>query len=164
MSDLITRHLCLYKAEKDANTKMLAALESVPETARSNPRFARALTLAEHIRVARQRILVRLTGGDPSGLDPFPENVPLEDLRERFAETEAGWIAYLASLTTETLTETVSLPRGDGSFVTFPKEAWLDHLALHAPYHRGQVHLLIDELGGETINTDYILWITNQTQ
>ena len=37
-------------------------------------------------------------------------------------------------------------------------EGQIAQLVGHAFYHRGQISLLVDELGGETVDTDYLFW------
>ncbi|MGC4045162.1 MAG: DinB family protein [Armatimonas sp.] len=37
-------------------------------------------------------------------------------------------------------------------------EVQIVQLIGHAPYHRGQVALLVDQLGGEVVDTDYADW------
>jgi uncharacterized damage-inducible protein DinB len=46
---------------------------------------------------------------------------------------------------------------GEGEF-SLPIEVQIVQLIGHASYHRGQVALLVDQLGGETVDTDYADW------
>ncbi len=52
---LLERYRAWYEYEKDCNDKMLAMLESVPEANRSDPRFQRAVTLADHLAACREK-------------------------------------------------------------------------------------------------------------
>ena len=46
---LLERYRLWYEHEKDCNAKMLAMLESVPETNRTDARFQQAVSLADHL-------------------------------------------------------------------------------------------------------------------
>ena len=50
----IERYRVLYEYEKDCNRKLLAMLDSVPEPSHSDPRFQRAVTLADHLAACRE--------------------------------------------------------------------------------------------------------------
>jgi uncharacterized damage-inducible protein DinB len=39
-----------------------------------------------------------------------------------------------------------------------PVEVQVIQLFGHASYHRGQIALLVDQLGGEVVDTDYVDW------
>ncbi len=48
-----------------------------------------------------------------------------------------------------------SVPEANRSDVRFQQAVTL---AGHASCHRGQIALLVDQLGGETVDTDYVYW------
>jgi uncharacterized damage-inducible protein DinB len=155
---IVERFQTWYEAERDANEKMLTMLESVPEDHRSDPKFKKAVDLAAHLAACRENWLSRFLeeGKDPFAL--FPANVPLEKLRPMFAAAEAKWIAYLEAMTEEELARDFEFKGRDGNHYRWNVEGQTVSLVGHAYYHRGQIALLVDELGGKTVDTDYLFW------
>ena len=153
---LIARYRHWYDHERDANAKMLDMIESVPEFARSDARFARALVLAAHLAACRENHLEAFFGRE-AGAEWFPESVALQSLRPRFATLETAWSGYLDSLTDATLVRDISLRDGDFRYL-WNVEGQVFQLLGHAAYHRGQIALLVDDLGGTTVDTDYVDW------
>ena len=153
---LVARHRHWYGHERDANEKMLTMIESVPESARTDPRFGRAVKLAAHLAVCRENFLERFLGRD--GNAPWwPDDVSVDTLRPRYALVEAAWSAYLDSLSETTLIQNFVLKEGGGRYL-WNIEGQAFQLLGHAAYHRGQVVLLVEELGGTTVDTDYANW------
>lgn len=155
---LLERYRLQYEYEKDCNQKMLAMLESVPDSERSDPRFQQAVTLAGHLAACRENWLDYMDGTGDKQVDWFDKKCELPALRPRFLALESQWSDYLARLDEDQLTQDfeLSVP-GEGSF-TLPTEVQIIQLNGHASYHRGQVTLLVDQLGGETVDTDYVFW------
>jgi uncharacterized damage-inducible protein DinB len=154
---LIARYRHWYVQERDANEKMLAMLESVPETARMDARFARAVQLAAHLAACRENYLAILQGREASS-PWWPEDIPFDTLRSRYAYLESAWSAYLGSLSDESLTKNVALQEGTYRY-RWNIEGQVFQLLGHAYYHRGQISLLVDQLGGTTVDTDYVDWV-----
>ncbi len=148
-----------FEHEIDANHAMLKMLQSVPENNRSDSRFQRALDLATHMVLCRQTFLDVFTVASAELQDSFEECANLDALEPRMLAMEDAWRGYLSKLDDTKL---------DGEFEFFDNgerwrmslEAQLFQLVGHAAYHRGQVVLLVDSLGGETWDTDYIGWFT----
>lgn len=150
------RHVFLHEIE--ANHAMLKMLGSVPAENRNDQRFARALGIAAHMVICRNTFLKTMRQRAP--LEPaFEENVDFDTLEGRFRGMEAGWTAYLDEIGDAEVDGRFEFEDGgEGWWIS--REAQLFQLATHAAYHRGQVVLLVDQLGGETFDTDYIEWIT----
>lgn len=153
----IVRYRTWYEQEKASNAKTLEMLASVPEAERSDPRFERALVLAAHLASCRENWLDRMVAGGMNQVDWWPEKLALEDLPARFAALEANWTAYLASLTDQDLDVDFEFPVTGGRY-RWNIEGQIMQLVGHAFYHRGQIALLVDELGGKTVDTDYLFW------
>jgi len=153
---LIARYRHWYAQERAANEKMLTMIESVPEAARSDDRFVRAVTLAAHLAACRENYLEILQGCAFHG-PWWPTDVPVDTLRSRYAQMEAGWNAYLDSLTDDTLVRNFDAEEG-GYRYRWNTEGQIFQLLGHAYYHRGQISLLVDALGGTTVDTDYVDW------
>jgi uncharacterized damage-inducible protein DinB len=158
MMALIDRYRNLYDHEKDCNSKMLAMIDSVPEARREDKRFARALAVAGHLAAGRENWLARLTAQGEHQRDWWPREVEPASLPARFAALENAWTEYLDRLADADLDVEFGFPTKDGGWFSFRKGILIEQLVGHAAYHRGQVALLVDQLGGETVDTDYLQW------
>lgn len=148
-----------FEHEVDANHAMLKMLGSVPKDNRSDPRFQQAVNIAAHMTACRQNFLDVFKGVTEELEIPFAEQADFEKLKGRFAAMESAWTDYLSQIDD-------SKGAGNFEFVDNGRrwrmnlEAQLFQLVGHAAYHRGQVVLLADALGGTTFDTDYIEWFT----
>lgn len=149
----------LYDYERHANDKMLTMISSVPEASRTDPRFQRTLTIAAHLAACRENWLTWMAGEERPIVPWFETDTRLETLRPRYAALEEHWVTYLAALTNDDLEATFSFTEADGNTYRVVRGGQLTQLEGHACYHRGQVALLVDMLGGTTVDTDYIDWI-----
>ncbi len=147
----------MYEYEKDCNRKMLTMIESAPEAKRTDARFQQAVTLADHLAFCREYWLNLLQGADENQGEFFEKTADLTSLRPRFAAIEARWTAYLADLDDAGLSRRFELAFGDFRMDWYV-EGQILQLLCHAPYHRGQIALLMDQLGGETVDTDYLFY------
>ena len=154
----LERYRQLYEYEKDCNCKMLTMLESVPEANRADARFQQAVNLAAHLVACRENWLEHIIGGSLNIVDWFEKASDLATLPPRFAALEARWTDYLANLS-DAQTEQDFEFLENGERFQLSTEVQIIQLVCHAPYHRGQIALLVDQLGGETVDTDYVYWI-----
>lgn len=159
---LIERYRALYEYEKACNIKMLAMLESVPDANRADPRFQQAVGLAGHLAACRENWLDNMQGDGMNQTDWFPNAMELSDLPSRFAALESSWTDYLAALDDVRLAQNFEFPVDGGYRYALGVETQTVQLFAHAPYHRGQIALLVDQLGGEATDTDYVYWITGE--
>src|ERR1043166_3986830 len=147
---LLEHYRALYEYETDCNAKMLAMLESVPEASRSDARFQRAVTLADHLAAGREKWLDYMDGEGRNQIAWWDERCELATLRPRFAALESQWKDYLARLEADRLAQDFEFTESNGACFRLPIEVQIVQLIGHALYHRGQVALLVDQLGGET--------------
>jgi uncharacterized damage-inducible protein DinB len=152
-----------YEHEKDSNGKMLTMIESVPEANRSDPRFQQAVTLAAHLLICRENWLDRMRGDGMKQVDWEDSTCDLAALRPRFAALEARWSDYLAQLDDEQLMQDFTFLTWENELFSLRTEVQIVQLTGHAAYHRGQIALLVDQLGGETVDTDYVYWAVPQS-
>ena len=153
----IERYRMLYEYERDCDQKMLAMLDSVPEARRSDPRFQQAVTLADHLAACREFWLDCMTKGS-SGLAGWNEQCDFYALRPHFAAVEPRWTDYLARLDDTQMAQDFEFTESNGETFRLSLGVQIEQLAGHAAYHRGQITLLVDQLGGEVIDTDYADW------
>jgi uncharacterized damage-inducible protein DinB len=147
-----------YEHEKASNAAMLEMIASVPQEARSDPRFERALVLAAHLAACRENWLDRMIAGGQNQVDWWPPAPNLDELPTRFAALEAQWTEYLAGLEDDRLDVDFDFDASGDTRYRWNIEGQIVQLVGHAFYHRGQVALLVDQLGGETVDTDYLFW------
>jgi uncharacterized damage-inducible protein DinB len=155
---LLERYRMWYEHEKDGNAKMLAMLESVPEASRSDARFQQAVTLADHLAAGREKWLDYMDGEGHNQIAWWDAQCELATLRPRFAALESHWSDYLARLEADRLAQDFEFSASNGERFRLPIEVQIVQLIGHASYHRGQVALLVEQLGGETVDTDYTDW------
>ncbi len=132
-------------------------IESVPDSQRIDARFQQALNLAAHLAVCRENWLNWLNDEGLPVSSWFETDADLASLRVRFAAIETRWVAYLAGLTDTDLERVFTFADGGEEWPWYV-EGQVIQLAGHASYHRGQVVLLVDQLGGTTVDTDYGDW------
>lgn len=146
-----------YEHEKDANAKSIAMLESVPEPARTQPGFARAMGKMGHLVVARQMWLYRLGHAAYKPQEWFPV-WSFDELRANVSAIQDSWTTYLATLTEPELAREFEYTGADGVRRRWPLLDLLTQVGGHAWYHRGQIAMLVKDLGGAAVDTDYIFW------
>lgn len=155
---LIERYRLWYEHEKAANEKMLDMVESVPPANHSDPKFQRIVDLVVHLAICRENWLDRIAGEGKNQKEWFTTGEKWGGMRQRYANLERAWTLYLGEQSDESIAETFTFPIGEGENYPLLIETQLTQMVGHAFYHRGQVVMLVDELGGDTIDTDYLFW------
>ena len=146
-----------YEYERDCNAKSLQMLRSVPTEARAAPQFARAVGKMAHLVAARHMCLFRLGVVSDRPDSWFPPTT-LEQLPAAVEAVEQRWSAHLARLTDADLATDFVWAGSDGRRFRWRLLDLLTQVFGHAWYHRGQIAMLVKDLGGEAIDTDYIFW------
>ena len=155
---LIERFRTWYEYEKACNQIMLDMMDSVPTDRRTALQFSQAVDLAAHLALCRENWLNRMDD-DGSKVDHwFEQGVDFETLRQRFANIERFWTLYLHRLNDDDLDRNFELKGTDGSDQLLQVEVQLTQMVGHAFYHRGQIVMIVDSLGGDTVDTDYLFW------
>lgn len=158
MKTMIERFRKWYEHERDCNAKCMAMLESVPAEKRQSDSFQRAVDKMSHLVAARQRWLTRL--GYWQELPAiFPKGTSLADLPAMVAKTETAWIDFLSRLDEKDLEREVEwVAVFDNKKYRWNLEGILTQVNGHAWYHRGQIAMLVADLGGKAVDTDYIFF------
>ncbi len=157
MKTMIERFRRWYDHERDSNAKCLVMLASVPEENRSNLFYQKAIDKMAHLVAARQRWLYRL-GISPTLPEIFPKETKLSDLPAQVESVEHAWVTYLSTLDDAKLAEKVEFTGPDGKRFRYDLESLLTQVNGHAWYHRGQIAMLVNEVGGKMVDTDYIFF------
>ena len=155
LTDLYREH---FRHECYANAAMLRMLAGVPAENRDDPRFARAVRIADHLAACRINHLKFITAAGGPYEEWFAEEAYFDGLPAKFSAAEEAWTAYLETLTDEQALGTFGIPIENGEVYTLQTRVQIEQLIGHAAYHRGQVVMLVDMLGGETEDTDYVDW------
>jgi len=146
-----------YDYERDCNAKTLKMLESIPAANRSSPQFARAVAKMAHMVAARQMWLFRL-GASKDRPETWEPTTSLEQLPAAVQTIESGWTTYLATLTDTDLEKDFEFTGLDGKHRRWRLLDLLTQVFGHGWYHRGQIAMLVKDLGGEPVDTDFIFW------
>ena len=163
MPTMPERYRRWFEYEKDSHSKILAALDAVPEAQRGAEGHEKAVSLMAHLVLARWLWLFRLGAGPrdqvpQTAAEFFPRNVPAAELRARVAAMEAAWESYLARLDEAEVSRVVEYQSLDAGGFRNPVEDILTQLFGHSWYHRGQIAQLLRSIGAEPPVTDFIFW------
>ncbi|MBL8822030.1 MAG: DinB family protein [Planctomycetia bacterium] len=157
MKTLADRFRQWYAHERDCNAKVLGMLQSVPAEKQSLPSFQRAVDKMAHLVAARQRWLFRL-GVWTEQPAIFPKDTKVSDLPEKVSKTEEAWVEFLNTLDDAALNREIEWQIPDGKRYRWNIEGILTQTNGHAWYHRGQIAMLVADLGGAFVDTDYIFF------
>jgi len=92
------------------------------------------------------------SGGLPGGAD-FPD---FDSIRKRLTEMDATLVDYVAALKPEDLHRVVEFRTMTSGVISAPLAHFLQHLANHGTYHRGQVVTMLRQLGAKATGTDLL--------
>ncbi|HUA00935.1 MAG TPA: DinB family protein [Candidatus Aquilonibacter sp.] len=97
----------------------------------------------------------RWAGRTPTGALPKPADFPdFDSIRARLSEMDATLIDYVAALQPEDLRRVVEFKTITAGVISHPLAYFLQHLANHGTYHRGQVATMLRQLGAKPTGTD----------
>jgi uncharacterized damage-inducible protein DinB len=158
MRDSAEQYRRWFEYEKDAHSKALKSLASVPEASRSSPAFAKAVDVLAHIAVARQMWLFRLGFAKEKPAKLFLEGASLADTIETLRAMHEAWTDYLRQLTDAEVERIFDYRSYEGIPFRNRVEDVLTQLFGHSLYHRGQIAMLVKTAGGQPAETDFIFW------
>jgi uncharacterized damage-inducible protein DinB len=114
-------------------------------------------TLA-HIMGAEWIWLERWKGVSPSKVIDEGEFADIVELRDRWTVIEEHRVSWFKALRAEELAASLKYRNVAGNEYEQPLWQLVQHVANHSTYHRGQVVLLLRQLGAKTVSTDLVLW------
>jgi uncharacterized damage-inducible protein DinB len=144
--------------ERDAHEKMLASLAGASADQRAHPHFQQAIDLAAHLVAARRLWLFRLGGVSEAPRALFPTGSRLADLPAAFAAMHAEWDAYLDAAGAGELDRVFEYTAFEGGRFRGRVDDTLAQLYGHSWYHRGQIAMLLRQIGAEPAVTDFVYW------
>lgn len=146
MTDRTIHRLLTY--DHWANREILAAFKRIgapPE---------KSLRWFAHILAAEDLWLTRLTS-ETRNVVVWP-SLNLTQCESYLDEQIEDWDSYLAKLTPDILTSTISYRNSKGELWTNTVQDILTHVPIHSAYHRGQIAADLRAHGHEPPYTDYI--------
>lgn len=115
-----------------------------------------AIPLLAHSLAAEHVWLARLEQRAP--VHAVWPTLSLEQCETLAAENEAGYQAFFAQLEVSQLSAMIRYRNMAGDAFETSVADILTHVALHGPYHRGQLAKVIARSGGTVVSTDFILF------
>lgn len=148
-------YLEYYRFLADCRDRVLAAVKALPEgSADRRPAGGRHSPrgLLNHLLQVENFWIDGVLGGE----DPVEDEIglTLDELDGAFAERRRATETRLRALTPETLAQETHAPWDAGVRFTFDRV--LIHFITHEAHHRGQLCLLIRQLGGEPPSVDLL--------
>lgn len=144
--------LTLYRFHVQANTMVLDVAAQLTEeefTREFSPSHGSIRMLLLHI-LGGDYYFPLVCRGETPDLDTFKTATDAvrtaADLRPRFADMGAQALAYIEGLSDDDLHAEVSVTFGEHTF-TLPRWQMLTQLLFHAHMHRGELSILMSELG-----------------
>jgi uncharacterized damage-inducible protein DinB len=147
-----------FQYEQDSYARVLLSMESVPKGMKASPEFQKCLQLIGHMVAARWMWLFRLGGVAEPPAVIHPVNQDFAAVKSDLEKMCAAWSGFLADVNDQDLERVIAYRTTDGRQFDSMVEDLLIHLYGHSHYHRGQVALLIRNMGGTPAATDFIFW------
>jgi uncharacterized damage-inducible protein DinB len=120
-------------------------------------------TLA-HVVAAEKIWLSRLTGKPETVLMTEQEAPTLQALKSVWEEVAGRMAKFVAKLDDEALEIDLHYGTTSGETVTNTYVQVLQHIVNHASYHRGQITVLMRQLGFQPVHTDMIAFFRHTAQ
>jgi uncharacterized damage-inducible protein DinB len=142
-----------------ATNRILEALSEVPEADYGKSLKASYGSLRgtlTHLVAAEKIWLSRLTGKPETSLMTEEDAPTLQDLKSAWEEVAGRMAKFLVKLDDEALQKSLRYVTTRGETFTNTFEQILQHIVNHASYHRGQITVLLRQLGFQPVNTDII--------
>jgi uncharacterized damage-inducible protein DinB len=111
-----------------------------------------------HVMGAEWIWLERWKGVSPSQVIDEGEFADIVELRDRWTVIEEHRESWFKSLRPEALAGGLKYRNVAGNEYEQPLWQLVQHVANHSTYHRGQVVLMLRQLGAKTVSTDLVLW------
>jgi uncharacterized damage-inducible protein DinB len=157
--------LGIYEHGRFANARLLdqAALLTDAELDAERPgMFGSLRTTLQHMMQAQHGWLRRVQELDP--VEPWePDAFPtIGDLRNQWDALDAENLAYLATLTDDQLMERIEMRSSRGWVMDAPRWQALIHQAFHQHQHRGEIAMVLTNLGHSPGEIDAFDWFEEE--
>lgn len=139
----------LFKYNDWANQRMLITLEDIPEP------NEKLLLLYGHI-ISAQIIWLNRIKDLPTSPFPLWTDYKIRELRTMTEESTSNWFSYLNQHRMDTFEEMIFYKNSAGRKYESTIREIITHVVNHSTYHRGQMALVLREMGVNPPMTDYI--------
>ena len=151
----------LYEYNRWANAMVLKSVSVL-----TNDQFTRDLVgsyrsvrdALVHIMSAEWIWLMRWKGTSPQAMLDPAEFLRLDLVAAKWSQIEKEQAAFVKGVTDESLKEVITYVNTRGETWRYPLTHMMQHLVNHSSYHRGQVSLMLRQLGAEPTPTDLLVF------
>ena len=151
----------LYEYNRWANARVLKTVSALTEE-----QFRRDLggsyrsvrDALVHILSAEWIWLMRWKGTSPQAMVDPAEFPRLDLVAAKWSQIEKEQAAFVKGVTDESLKEVITYVNTRGETWRYPLTHMMQHLVNHSSYHRGQVSLMLRQLGAEPVPTDLLVF------
>jgi len=151
----------LFAYNRWADGRMVEALRRLSDgqyTREPAPGWTSVRATVVHIGGAAS-IWSRRLDGETVTTRPSEAKVPtLDDAERLLREGHDAFDRIVAGLTPERLASVWTYRNLKGEAASLPVWSVLRHVANHATYHRGQVLIMLRQLGVKPVSTDMVIW------
>jgi uncharacterized damage-inducible protein DinB len=133
-----------------ADREVLGVLRGCPAA------LGEGLPLFSHVLAAEHVWLARLQRRE--SVVPVWSNLTLDECEKLASENNTGYLAFVGELPGDKLETQIPYRNSKGEEFTTSTIDILTHVVIHGAYHRGQIARVIARAGGQTVNTDYIIF------
>lgn len=142
-----------------ANHRVLSAVEALTTeqfTKSMGSSFSSVRDTLAHICGVEWVWLERLQGRSPASIPEAKDFPDITTLRARWVEIEKRWLEYVSRLDQSELEEEVDYKTLSYGASRDPRWQMMQQVVNHGTYHRGQVIVLLRQLGARGVGTDLI--------
>jgi uncharacterized damage-inducible protein DinB len=148
----------LFEYEAEAHRKTLHSLRAAHSAHEGKPELQQAVDLAAHIATCRDMWLKRIRGCATLPPTLFPTGLALTTVEGEFARVERDWRQYFDTLASDELAREFEYVSYEGGAFRSAVNDVLIQLFGHSLYHRGQIALLLRQIGATPAATDFVFW------
>ncbi len=151
----------LFAYNRWANDRLLSRCRALSDDEFTRPLGGSFGSLREtwaHVLGAEWIWLERWNGASPPGFPTTWDLASWNAVYARWQEITRDQAAFLERLTDQLLHTPVSYRNMAGTTFADPLWQLMRHVVNHSTYHRGQVTLLLRQLGHEAVSTDLVLY------
>lgn len=151
----------IYEHSRFANGRLLdqaAHLTDAELDAERPGMFGSIRGTLQHMMQWQDSWLRRVQGLDPVAPWPADAFLTITDLRHRWDALDTETLAYIATLTDEQLLERLDMRFWSGNVLNAPRWQVLVHQAFHQQQHRGEIALVLSNLGHSPGGLDAVEW------
>jgi len=157
----VERIRALYEFNRWANAAVLDAVSALrPEdwTRDLKNSFPSVRDTLVHILWAEWIWLRRWKGVSPKSVFDPTEFATVDLLRTRWIEVEHEQADFVTGLNEESLSTVIEYVNTRGESFAYPLWQMLQHVVNHSTYHRGQITMMLRQLGATPVATDFLVF------